>query len=293
MFSKTAFDDEIAIGNIIQRQRRRQQPHALVDLLGGHPTALGAALVVAPHDAETTVERFLARLDDGHRCSGVEEVHRDTATHRPSPDNADLVNRNLRRVLGNIGNLAGGALGEEVVALRRGLVAVHQLVEALALDPKGLVERLRHRVLDAADDRLGGVEAARLASDRFTEPVEELRILSGVFEPVVEVAYQRQLSARLDDLAGERQAAFHNVVDDLVDEPVLEREVGAYHAARDHHLQGAFHSHQARQPLRAAGPRDQPEMHFRLAEPRAGHRHSVVAAHRGFQPATERSAVDR
>ena len=50
---------------------------------------------------------------------------------------------------------------------------------------------------------------------------------------------------------------------------------------------------QARQALRAAGARQQAELHFGQADLGRGHRDAVVAAQRHLEPAAERRAVDR
>ena len=53
------------------------------------------------------------------------------------------------------------------------------------------------------------------------------------------------------------------------------------------------HSDQSRQPLSAAGTRDQPELDFRQTDLRGRHGNAVMATHRNLETAAERLAVDR
>ena len=83
------------------------------------------------------------------------EVHRDAAAHRAGAD--DRRRRSIcarRRVLGDVGNLGGCALGEESVAQRARFRRLHELDEQLALEPQALVER--HR--DGRRDRVDALE---------------------------------------------------------------------------------------------------------------------------------------
>jgi hypothetical protein len=68
--------------------------------------------------------------------------------------------------------------------------------------------------------------------------------------------------------------------DDAVDQPRLQRRLGADRIAGDDHLQRQFGAHRAWQPLRAAGSRQQPDSHFRQAQARVRRRHPVVAGER-------------
>ena len=83
-------DDQVAIGQRLEIERRVQQPHRLFDLLAGHPALGGGRLVILAHHAGAAVERFLRHLDDRHRDAGRQEVHRNAAAHGPGADHADL-----------------------------------------------------------------------------------------------------------------------------------------------------------------------------------------------------------
>ena len=112
-------DDEVAVGERVEVERRAEQAHR-----ASRPRScvsrpfLARALVILADDAEAAVERLLLHLDDRHRNAGGEEVHRDAAAHRAGADDADLLDRQRRRVVRHVGDLAGLALGEEEVALR-------------------------------------------------------------------------------------------------------------------------------------------------------------------------------
>ena len=82
-------DDQVAIGEVLELERRLQQPHRAFDLLGGHPPLGRGRLVILAHHAGAAVERVLRHLDDRHRDAGAEEVHRDAAAHRAGADHAD------------------------------------------------------------------------------------------------------------------------------------------------------------------------------------------------------------
>src|SRR6185437_9733310 len=75
------FDHEIAIGEIFEAHRRREQAHALFDIFHREAAALGAVLVVLAHHADAAVERFLLHFHDGHGDAGIGEIHRNAAAH--------------------------------------------------------------------------------------------------------------------------------------------------------------------------------------------------------------------
>ena len=64
-------DDQVAIGEVLEAERRLQQAHRAFDLLGGHPALGRARLVILAHHAGAAVERVLRHLDDRHRDAGA------------------------------------------------------------------------------------------------------------------------------------------------------------------------------------------------------------------------------
>ena len=115
------FDDEIAIREILELERAFEERHALLDVVHRETAALCAALVVLANDVEAAIERILLRLDDRHGDADIGEVHGNAAAHRAGADDADLPDRDDRRVFRHIGNLPHLSLGEEHIALRRRL----------------------------------------------------------------------------------------------------------------------------------------------------------------------------
>jgi hypothetical protein len=64
-------DDEVAIGEVFEGKRGREEAHGLADLLGAHlPLGRGRLVVLEDH-AGAAVERVLLLLDDGDRDAGV------------------------------------------------------------------------------------------------------------------------------------------------------------------------------------------------------------------------------
>ena len=60
-------DDQVAVGERREIERRLEKPHRLFDLLRRQLALGGARLVILAHHAGAAVERFLAHLDDRHR----------------------------------------------------------------------------------------------------------------------------------------------------------------------------------------------------------------------------------
>ena len=81
-------------------------------------------------------------------------------------------------------------------------------------------------------------------------------------------------------LAGERDRAGDQIaLDDLVDQAGRERVLRRDRIARQDHRQRLLDADEARQALRAAGARNEPELDLGQAEPRAGRRDAEMAAH--------------
>jgi len=84
-------------------------------------------------------------------------------------------------------------------------------------------------------------------------------------------------------------------VHQLIDEPHAERLLRAHVAAGEDHVERALQPHEARQPLRAAGPRDEPELRLGQREHRLAvvGRDAIGARERELEPTAEACAVDR
>ncbi len=86
-----------------------------------------------------------------------------------------------------------------------------------------------------------------------------------------------------------QQVAF----DDGVDDALALGLGGGDVAAREHGVERVLGAGEARQALRAAGARQQAEMHFRQAHARGRQRNAIVGAQRRLQAAAQRRAVQR
>ena len=195
---------------------------------------------------------------------------------------------------GNAGDLRRLALGEERVALRLRLVAVHQLDELLALERNAFLERALQRLLDAlgAGERRDQAAVALVGGSRSLGEDLRIGLRGGELGVVVAHALQRAVFGEhllRKRLAGLRRIAFEQVVD----EADLQALVALDRIAGDDHLHGLGRTDHARQALRAAGARQQAELHFRQAEVGVLGGDAEMAAQRGFETAAERIAVDR
>ena len=143
---------------------------------------------------------------------------------------------------------------------------VHQLEEALAL----LLQPFVERQIDGGADRVGRGERrfqpARLLGQRGDRIGEDRTIGLGGRELGIVVAQLAQRALLRQHLAGEGFAAGGRTFDDLLDQAVLQRFRRADRIAADDHLDREFRTDRARQALRAAGARQQAELHLGQAE---------------------------
>ena len=288
-------DDEVRVRQGRQVQRPGQAAHAGLDLIHGQAAALGGRLVVLADDAKAPVEGGLRGLDDGHRETGVQEVHGDAAAHGSGADHADLGDRQDGGVLRHVGQLPHLTLGEEHVALGGGLDAGDQLQEQLALDLDAFVEGEVHRRLDALDIVFRRQEAAELAAIGLAEVSEDLRLAAGGLDLLVLVANFPQRALLGQHLGGEGDGGVAQVPfrRQLVDEAHGQRGFRRHMLAGGDHLQRLFRADDAGQTLRAARAGQEAKVHFRQADLGRRNRDAVVGAERDFQPAAQRRAVDR
>ena len=282
-------DHEVAILEVVEAERRGQQAHHRLDLVGRVPALLGRRLVILADRRDAAIERVLRGLDDRDRDTGLEEVHRNPAAHRARADDADLLDVALLRVLGDIVDLGGLAFGEEQVALRGGLGPHHQFHEfvALGLDPLG--EATLGRCLDTADVRGGRIETAELARIGFLERLDRFRIGGrGLLRRAGQRTLGRHVAGKGDRIGLERVLA-----DNLVDQPGLERLLRRDRIADRGHFERQRYARDPRNPLGSAGTGEQAELHLGRPDLRRRHRDAVMTAQRHLAPAAQRSAVDR
>ena len=286
-------DHDVRLADRPPIQRARDEPHPLVHVGLGEPSLLDGARVVLLHDAETAVESLLGHLHDGDGDAGVGEVHRDASAHRPGADDGralDLPGGRARRHVGDLGRLA---LGEEGVDLPLGLGRGHALLEELALALESLREGQRHRRLHRLDALEGREIAPRLALDALLEGLEEGRVLAGGLELVVR---GRDLPEGLllgHELLGEGDGARAEILaHHLVHDAELLGPRRAHGIAAHDHLEGGLGADQARQPLRAAGARQEAELDLGQPHLPRGDGDAIVTGQTDLEPAAERRAVN-
>ena len=283
-------DDDVGVLEGVVVERRRDQRHALLDVLGLHAAALGGVLVVGADGLEAAIQRFLAGLEHRHGDACVGEVHGDATAHRAGADDAAGLDLALRRVGRHVLDLGGFALGEEVIALGGRFLRGQQLAEQFALALHALVERQFDGGLDALDDVPRRLEAARLAGDRLLGLGEQLRRLERHGE--VADAAQRRLLRQQHLGVGDRalqQVAFDDGIDDALALGLGGRDV----TARQDGVERVLGAGEARQALGATGARQQAEMHFRQAHARGRQGDAIVRAQRRLEAAAQRRAVQR
>ena len=285
------FDHEIDVLEVVVAERRRDQRHTLLDILGLHAAALGGVLVVGADGLETAVERLLRGLEQGDGNAGIGEVHGDAAAHRACTDDAAGLDRALRRVGRYVEHLGRFALGEEVVALRRRLRRGQQFDEQLAFTLHALVERQFDGGLHALDDVPRRLEAAGAAGDRLFGLGEEV----GRFQRHGEIAHPAPRRILSHQHLGMGDGALQQVVtfDQGIDDALVLGLGGGNVPAGEDRIERILGAGEARQALGAAGARQQAEMDFRQTEPRAGQGHAIVSAERSLEAAAQRRAVQR
>ncbi len=284
-------DHEIAVGEVGVVQRGGQDVHRRLDLLVGHPAALGGVLVILAHRPRAAVERILLHFEDGHRDAGGQEVHRNAAAHGPRADHADLLDRDQRGIGRDIVDLVRGAFGEEVVAHRGRLRAGHELHEQLALllHAVGIGEFARR--LHRFDARVGRIEPADLAGLLVPELVEDRRVLHAV---LVRISFRRarNLLADLAAREGDRVGLKAVLPDDLVDEADALGLLRRNGIAADDHRQRGFGADEARQALGTRGAGDEAELDLGQTQFRARDGDTVMTGERDLAPAAQCGAVD-
>ena len=188
----------------------------------------------------------------------------------PAPMHRDPADRAQRRVLGQVRDACGLALGEEHVAQRLRLRAGDQHLEALPLEVQPLLERQPGRRLDAGQALERRLEPALAPADALARRGEEG---VGVVDARRALGDHRVRTAGRGHPPRERDRPGAQVaLDDLVDQPdrAGPRRVDLF--ALDDHVQRRLHADQPRQPLRAAAAGQQPAPDLGQAQLRAGRR---------------------
>ena len=285
-------DDEVAVGERGEIERRRQQPHGLGHLLFGQLPLRRAGLVILAHQAGAAVERLVAHLDDRHGDARRQEVHRNAAAHRAGADHSDLADRARFGVFGQAIDLGRLALGEEEIALRRRLLAAHQLHEQFALFDNAFRIRLLAGDLHRLDV---GLAARRSRESAWRSPCGTRRTRSG--------SHSLSLSCRSDDFGSGRTSLTSSAYPTAcgMRSPSISRSIrpqanpsfAPIGIAGGAHFERLLHSGDAREPLRSSRSREQPKLDLGRTELRGRIGNAVMARKRDFEAAAERGAVDR
>ena len=85
------FDNQIAVGQIIQRQRWCQQGHHAFHLLLREASLGSAVFIIFADNANTAVQIFLHHFDNGYGDALGQEVHRNAAAHGAGTNDADFL----------------------------------------------------------------------------------------------------------------------------------------------------------------------------------------------------------
>ena len=121
------FDHEVGMRDVAVRQGRREQRHRLFQLFGRQLALFQRAFIVPADGRKPLVERLLLCLQYRHREAGVQEIHRDAATHRTGTDDGDAFDLARHGTHADAGNLRRRALGKKRMAQRARLRGQHEL----------------------------------------------------------------------------------------------------------------------------------------------------------------------
>ncbi|MCY1293750.1 hypothetical protein D9M70_430180 [compost metagenome] len=269
-----------------------EQGQATLHLGFAEAAALDAGGVGVAGALQGTVERGGVDLQQLHRHAGVGERQGDADAHGAAADHRGALDAAQRGVRGDAGDLGRLALGEEGMhqrrALRRGQTLLEQL--ALALEARG--QRQGRGGFHRGDAAQRREQPGHALADFGVLGADQLGVGFRAARHLTLAGTPRALAVG-QQLAGMGEAGVGEVtVEQRVDDAVLQCLAGADRRAADDHLQGLGHPGHARQPLGAAGTRQQAELHFRQADLGIAAGDAVMAGQRHFQATTEGGAVD-
>ena len=228
-------------------------------------------------------------LEQDHRDAGIDEVHRNTATHRAGTDDGHRVDFTQRRVGGHIRNLGGRALGKEGMAQRFGFRRLHQADEERALQRHAFIEGLGGRGFHRLNTFSRG---RKLRHHRLHGIERDHREAFGFRVIDLHVAHQRQFAAVSNHLTRKRHRAFGQIA---FDDFIKQRGVGQCFRfdrfARDDHVHRHFERNHPRQALRATGAGQDAQFDFGQRDQCAGQSHPVMTAERQFETTTHRDRM--
>ena len=283
-------DHQVHISQRFVLQGRRDQRQALIEArLGKRPLAQRALIIAADVD-EAAVERLLRRLQERDRQSRIDEAHRNAATHRACADDPDPFDRAGGDRIGHAVDVGCGALGLEDVPQRRRFRGSHerheQLAFALHSGLEGPRERSRQCLHTGRRRRVG-------AGESFHRIAGELQVGLGVGHLDLKVAHSLRAAPCRDQRACQIERGRAQITARYrIEERRATQLLGAHRIAGHDHVQRPLDSDHARQPLSAAGPGQQTELHLRKRDLRIYGRDAVVTRERKFKPPAHTHAMD-
>ena len=289
-FLKNGFDCDISVGNIGIVQHRGDAGQTGVHVVLAKAAALHRRRIIIPNALHAAIQGLLRGFQDFHRNAEISEAHGDAAAHGAGADHGCRADFLDRGVGGNAGDILGFALAEESVPQAARFVGVFQFAEQVTLARQALQERQRGGRLNRQNAVIRCFLIAGAARDGFALGVENLRIDAG--DAAVAAADLRQ-RANIGNALGHRdgggqQIAIHNLIENTEAFRFIRRHV----AARGDHVERDLHARQARQALGAPAARQNADQYFRQPDLGGAHRDAIIAAHRGFEPATQRIAMN-
>ena len=288
------FDDDVDVVEAVVGGRRRDERHRLGHRLGRHLALRDRRFVVLADGRHAAIERRLIDILQQHGDAGVGVRHRDAAAHRAGADDGGARDLARRRVLRHVGNLGHFALGEEQVTqrLRLGRTArSRRTARARApsppRSPSSAPLRWRRRRQTGRVRRAPSWPAPRASPRTPPGPRPGRRSCpAGRASCALARSWPAPARTRSRPRAGRRRRSGRRCP-----RPGRARRKSA--CRRCTSRAPVVRAAQPRQPLRAAGARNDAEQHFGLTDLGAGDGDAVVTRHRELEPAAERVAVNR
>ena len=277
------FDDHVDFAEAVVGERGADASHPLVHLFLRKAAFLHRVRVVLANGSEAAVERCLIGFLEKYRDSRIRENHGDAAAHGAGANHSGLVDRNLYDVFRDAGNLRHFAVAEEDVDQSLGLVRKEAFLEKLGLALARLRRRaawwrlLRRRWQPVAPSDCAPSCGRRRGRRRkwahlFARcPACHSDRASGA---VVFRSVRAKATA-----PGSRSPS--TIRSTIPDSSASSAPIGSPAA----HISTAFATPASRgKALRSRCSRNDPQLHFRLADLRAGRGHAVMTSHGSSRP---------
>ena len=255
-------------------------------------SALHRGRIVFANVGQPAVQGRLVGVFEQDRNAGIGKYHGDAAAHGACANHRGGINRDSRRFFGNVRDFGDFTLAEENVDERLRLIGVETVDKQSGFGLAAFLERQSGGGFDGIDGGQRSDQVALLLAGGFAGGGKNRRVLLGCAQLLIALAsFGGGLAC---DLAGESDGAFQQIaVDQLIHDAGLEGVRGFNRISAGTHLNSHGDSGKARQALRAGGPGNEAEFHFRLSDLGSRRGHTVVAGHGHLQAAAEGRAVNR